>query len=464
MPYFLVIIFILLVFKGFSQPSFTPIKVKYNGIKRTKTSIVSRELAFKSGTEILPEDTGLIFRKSANNIFNTKLFNYCTYSVDSIKYDSLNHSSGIVNFNMHERWYTFPIPIFELADRNFNEWWYDRGADLRRVNFGLRFLQKNVRGRNEDLTIAIQGGFTRRLDLSYLIPYLDRKQTWGLKLFASFANNKDVAIRSVNNRLVYKRDEESFGRERFYTGLQLTKRRSIYTYHFIDLIFNYNRISGFIFGLNPAYFLGSRFQRNVEVKYTFIQDKRNLRNFPTKGYLITGTASRIGVLNSDNFRLWAARASVSKYWTISKRLFFSSKVDGELSSAAVQPYYGTRVLGFENRFARGYERYVIEGQYNFHTRNTFRIKAFSKNFNMNWVPLKQFQFMPLDIYFTAFGDGGYVRNSKVFPENERLANKFLLGYGLGINIVTFYDVVFRTEYSLTRQGDTGIYFSFLSDI
>ena len=80
------------------------------------------------------------------------------------------------------------------------------------------------------------------------------------------------------------------------------------------------------------------------------------------------------------------------------------------------------------------------------------------------MPLKQFQFMPMDVYVTAFGDAGYVKNLNVLPENTRLVNTLLVGYGLGLNFVTFYDIVFRTEFSLNRQGDSGLYFSFLSDI
>ena len=463
---FFLLPFIFLNFhSGFSQPSFTATRIEYKGLKRTKNSIVQRELTFKSGLEILIEDTALLFKRSALNMFNTKLFNYCSYSIDSLRFDSAtSHSYGIVVFHLNERWYTFPIPIFELADRNFNEWWYDRGADLRRVNVGLRFLQNNVRGRNEDLTVGFQGGFTKRMEMSYLFPYLDKAQTWGLKFSGSFSNNKDVAFRSVKNRLVFKRDEDSFGRERTSFGIQLSKRRSIYSYHFIEVNYGFNRISDFIFDLNQAYFNGSKFQRSSELKYVFTKDKRNLRNFATKGYLLSFSATRIGFFKTDNFRLWALRTSASKYFTLADGILFSTKIDGEISTPEVQPYYGNRVLGFENRFARGYERYIMEGPVNFFTRNTFRVKAFSRNFSLKWMPLKQFQFMPMDVYVTAFGDAGYVKNSNVLPENTRLVNTLLVGYGLGLNFVTFYDIVFRTEFSLNRQGDSGLYFSFLSDI
>ena len=46
-----------------------------------------------------------------------------------------------VMVDVKERWYIFPLPIFELADRNFNEWWKTR--DFSRTNYGLSVVQNN---------------------------------------------------------------------------------------------------------------------------------------------------------------------------------------------------------------------------------------------------------------------------------------------------------------------------------
>lgn len=447
-----------------AQHVFIPHQVKFKGLKRTKKSIVQRELAFRTGVALLPEDTAQFFRKSVQNMFNTRLFNLCRYQLDSSWVDTCGRVFGQLTFEGNERWYTFPIPIFELADRNFNEWIYDRGGDLRRVNYGLRFTQNNMRGRNEDLVITLQGGFTNRIDFSYFFPYLNKNQTSGLKIYTSFSNNRDVAVRSVGNKLVFKRDEHSFGRERFSGGLQFSKRNGIYNYHNFDLAYHFNRISSFVFAQNPGYFLGPDFQRYGELKYSFVSDKRNFRYFATKGHFFALTGYRMGLLSFDNFSLWGIRSSAATYQLLLPRLFFAGRIDGEWSTEKQQPYLGTRVLGFENRFVRGYERYVLEGTRHLHIRNSLRWKAFSHTFSLKRVPLKQFQIMPVDIYLTALADAGYVHNSFVLDENTRLVNKPLAGFGMGLNIVTFYDVVFRAEYSRNIHGDTGVYFSFLSDI
>ena len=40
----------------------------------------------------------------------------------------------------------------------------------------------------------------------------------------------------------------------------------------------------------------------------------------------------------------------------------------------------------------------------------------------------------------------------IFLTNN-LTNKILMGIGSGLDWVTYYDVVFRTEYSLNQYGD-----------
>ena len=70
--------------------------------------------------------------------------------------------------------------IFQLADRNFNEWWENYNHDLSRVIYGLKLYQYNMRGRNETLTLTAQFGFIQRYELMYRIPYLDKRQKQGL--------------------------------------------------------------------------------------------------------------------------------------------------------------------------------------------------------------------------------------------------------------------------------------------
>lgn len=435
-------------------------KVDFIGLKKTKTAIASRELAFRTGQELLVSDTAMLFQRSCQNLLNTRLFHSCSYEAVT---DSIQRKITI-RFVLQERWYTNPIPLLELADRNFNEWWYDRNHDFRRINAGLTIYQKNVRGRNEDLVVGAQTGFTRRLDFSYFIPYLDHKQKFGLKVQAIWLGNKEVAVRSMDNRLQYLKDEESFGRERLQLGTQFIYRPNIYRYHSLEFNYHYNRISDFVFGLNPWYFSGADYQRYAEIRYTLTMDHRNYRFYATKGWLASVRLSKIGVLPEDNFSLWSCLASLSVYKALGGSFFWALRIDGELAEDKRLPYLGSRTLGYENRFVRGYERNVLEGNASFHVRNSFRWKFLSKVWKGGPFRADRFRYFPLDLFLTPFADAGYMRNPFALPENQPLLNTALLGYGIGIHAVTVYDLVFRFEYTFNRQGARGWYFSLLSDI
>lgn len=435
--------------------------VHFQGLKKTRLLVCNRELSFQPGQEIPVSDTARLFQKTRQNLLNTRLFHTCSYRSG---FSGTSDSLTDVTFYLEERWYTIPMPVLELADRNFNEWWYDRGHDWRRVNAGLTVLQKNVRGRNEDLLIGAQTGFTRRLDFSYFIPYLDQKQIFGLKLQAIWLANKEVAVRSVNNRLLFVKDESSFGRERLQTGIQLIARPNIYRYHSLECNYHFYRISDFVRNLNPAYFLGAAFQRYMEIRYTFSMDHRDYRFYANNGWFASVRASRIGILPGDNFSLWSCTGSFSFYKALGASFFWASKLDGEISEDKRLPYLGSRTLGYENRFVRGYERNVLEGNSSAHMRNSLRWKFFSHKWQGGPFQASEFRYFPLDLYLCSFADAGFLRNRFVLPENSRMVNDALFGYGIGLHAVTIYDLVFRMEYTFNRHGGSGLFFSLISDI
>jgi len=49
------------------------------------------------------------------------------------------------------------------------------------------------------------------------------------------------------------------------------------------------------------------------------------------------------------------------------------------------------------------------------------------------------------------------------PENP-LNGKFLAGAGLGVDFVTYYDKVFRVEYTLNAEGESGFFLHFMAAI
>src|SRR5690606_11490384 len=106
------------------------------GNRLTRDQIILRELSLKRGDIIYSIDLPEILELDKRKLINTRLFN--TVEIRPIE---LEENKVDLLIDLDERWYTFPSPIFELSDRNFNEWWQNYDHDFRRVNFGLRLYQ-----------------------------------------------------------------------------------------------------------------------------------------------------------------------------------------------------------------------------------------------------------------------------------------------------------------------------------
>ena len=191
-----------------AQDSISFHHIRVSGNKKTKTHIILRELDIKKHQNYALKDTAELFDINRNKIFNTKLFNFVNLIV----------SADSITIKVEERWYIFPSPIFDVGDRNFNEWWTDRGRDPSRLIYGIHMKHNNFRGRNERLNLKLQFGFIRTFQLDYRIPYIDKNQKIGLNVQASYSNNRTVSFRTTDQKLEYV-ESESLLRERRKFGL-----------------------------------------------------------------------------------------------------------------------------------------------------------------------------------------------------------------------------------------------------
>ncbi|MDQ6812434.1 MAG: hypothetical protein M3040_01645, partial [Bacteroidota bacterium] len=106
-------------------------------------------------------------------------------------------------------------------------------------------------------------------------------------------------------------------------------------------------------------------------------------------------------------------------------------------------------------YMRGLEYYVVEGVAGGVARATIKNEVLSLNLHS---PLKSktHDKIPLRLFVKAFGDLGYSYTPNFGI--SRLNNMVLHTWGFGIDIVTFYDVVLRFEYSFNQLGDKALYF------
>ncbi|HPD53277.1 MAG TPA: POTRA domain-containing protein, partial [Bacteroidia bacterium] len=125
----LLIISLIANFSAFAdEPGLVVLDVTLIGNRHTRDHILLRELTFAKGDTLPTGELEKIFKRSEDNLFNTSLFN-------STKITWLRDGDGIRVFVIvTERWYIFPVPIIEVAERNLNTWW--KTKDYSRLIYG----------------------------------------------------------------------------------------------------------------------------------------------------------------------------------------------------------------------------------------------------------------------------------------------------------------------------------------
>jgi len=117
--------------------------------------------------------------------------------------------------------------------------------------------------------------------------------------------------------------------------------------------------------------------------------------------------------------------------------------------------YASGVL-FKGDIVRGHENFVVDGQHFAVLKNNFKYTLIPNRVNrVGFIEIEKFSPNHYALHVNFFTDVGYVRDDYYFKDNL-LFNSFLMRYGIGIDPVTYYDKVFRTEFSLNRHGNTGI--------
>lgn len=425
------------------------------GNKRTKNHIIKRELLFNESDTIKVTDTSAVFQQSHNNIFNTNLFNEVTITFIPSSYDSLR---GDVLVEVVERWYFFISPQIDIADRNFNEW-IERGAKFSRLVYGINMKYTNFRGRKEELEVAIHGGFVEKYELFYTIPYLTKNQKTGIKFQFHYSLNKNVAARNLDNKLDYI-ESDFVLRKRFYTGANFLLRRNYYTKHNLEVLFHDNSIKDTIAEVNPDYFLnGNTKEKLFELSYTLTYDKRNRNNYPTKGSFISGTVKKLGLTIWDEVDIWRFIVNSKKFFEIGKKASFGASLNYYYNNQSPWPFMFNEGLGYHENFVRGYELYVINANQYALNRNELRYELISFNIDISkYLKMHQFNKIPYGIFIKTFFDHGYSTDATQNVLNARLSNKYLYSYGVGIDVVSFYNLVFRFEIARNNLNENGFFF------
>ena len=431
-------------------------KINFIGNKLTQKDVITRELNFKIGDTVLLSELSKLFKKSTENLMNISLFNFVTIT------DSISYNSVIININVIERWYIWPIPIFDLADRNFNTWW--KTKDFYRVNYGVDLAVYNFRGRNETLDFILSLGYDEKYGIIYKIPYINEKQTLGIIFSANYFQSHEIALKDSNNKVIFFKDN-NYPKKNLNISTGLIYRRNIHTTHTIQINYDKYFIQDTVLKLNKEYTLSSVNNQNYfSINYQFKHDFRDYKPYPLHGYYFDIEIMKygLGLINDRDFDLYSLKSTFRKYFQFSKQLYFASGLTTMVNS--LFPYLIQNGLGYVRDYVRGYEYYVVTGQSFILLKNNLKYEIIpQKVAKIKYIKTEKFNTIPYAFFVNLYSDMAYVYK-KNDDKNNSLVNDLLVGYGIGIDFVTYYDKVLRLEYSLNKIGESGIFIHFMTSI
>ncbi|MEO6883649.1 MAG: POTRA domain-containing protein [Bacteroidia bacterium] len=429
------------------------------GNKVTKRSVVTRELNFSEGDTLSEKIIFQTLNNAKENLLNTSLFNFVTIDTSRESENKID-----ITITLAERWYTWPEPILSVDATNFNTWWLTK--DLSKINYGINLLRYNFLGLNQTIGIRIQDGYDQQLGIFYSIPYINKKQNSGLGFAVVYARNHEIDYATKNNVLEYYNDLNGYARTNLYERINYSNRQGIYNRYFAELRYNKCSIADSLQTLATNYFSENTSSMNFFSAYAaFTCDHRDSKPYPLKGYYlgIGITKLGLGILQNTNLDVLFVEASARKYWKLSNRFYFASELKGKISDNNAQPYYVERALGY-NDYVRGYEYYVINGQNFGLMKNELRYEIIKPRVQkIKFLKWEKFNKPYYALYASIFSDIAYVQDNENFLYNN-LANSWIYGSGVGLDLTTYYDGVFRIEYSVNRQMQSGFFLHFTAPL
>lgn len=471
-PFFLSIL-LLAVMQGLAQGDVEPDtsssadyrvinSIQFTGNKITRDRIIQRELLVHVN-DTLP--VGVFSEKveqSRKNLVNTSLFNFVT--VDTVFVEGSDHAVDL-SLEVLERWYIWPVPIFEFADRNINEWL--KKMDWNRLNYGMFLTWNNFRGRREKVILYARFGYDENYHFKYQIPYINKSQTLGMGIAAGFLQNHEIAYNSVDNKEVYYKSESDRPRRELFAYSEFYYRKGIHNQHWGMFGYTDLQVTDTVLLLNPDYsFDGATQSQSMNIYYQYRSDYRDYKQYPLNGYYFDAELDKrgLGLIPGSKVNALSLKANIRKYNQIKGRFFWASGFTVKYSPLDDQPYAYIKGLGYKRDYIRGYEYYVVDGQHFLLLKNNIKFELVSQRVQeFKFIPTDKFNKLYYAFYLNVYADLGYVfdnRNNVMNP----LANEILPGYGIGLDFVTYYDFVLRLEYSFNKKGESGFFISFLPSI
>ncbi len=424
-------------------------EIIFAGNNKTREGVLRAELNVREGNVLGRKDLSKKLEENRLRLFNLQLFHWVKYEV------WCQDGKLKILFALQERWYFWPAPVLQIADRNINSWLENR--DWNRIDYGLYLRYDNFRGRNEKLRVNLLHGFNRRYEFQYVKPYLtERYRKIGGSIAASFYQSRTLEYNAVGNRLRTFRDESAFPIQRQYVSAAVIFRQNVQKQTSLSLSLHQQIISDSVLRLNPRFFYNRTRRQFAAVELTRTINLRNTFSYPLSGSYLRASIAQQVFFNEESPPITTLFLKVADYNDLNRGFYYTYGAELQTMLGARPSFADNAALGYRS-FVRGYELYVVGGQHYAMLKQGLSKRVFRQdNITLPFISNPKFNHIPLSVYLNIFTDGGYVVD-RIFQDENHLSNRFLIGSGVGLHFVTFYDRVVRLEYSYNRERERGFF-------
>jgi hypothetical protein len=366
-----------------------------------------------------------------------------------------------------ERWYVFPIPYLKIIDRNFNQWWVEEGHSLQRVDYGIHFSWYNITGRNDKLQIYAEGGYNRLLNANYQTSYLDRKLRQYIIIGGLYNNAKQVNFATDSNMQVFFPDTTHLG-DRFINrtiqgNVAYVYRIGVTQKHTLRLSYTDEQLGDTINSLTgksdyaPYFAGGVTHIRFPELTYLYQYQNVDYIPYPLHGVTVFAQLDGKGMGLSKDMDLWTLTLKGGYYRPLLHKTYLA--LEGQVvakTPGTGQPYVNAHLMGFGDMFLQGLEYYIVDGSFGALGKITVRRELFRHDFKTFFTNSRLYNVIPIGFFAKAYFNAGYVALGG--PQyGSMLNNRLLYTEGIGMDIVTIYDLQLKIEFSFNQLGQNGLF-------
>lgn len=457
----LLLTFILITFSSLfaESPNYRIRNIQFPEKKITRETTILRELEFAIGQQYDRIALDSLIQKSEKNLLNTALFNFVTLTPTYMD-DEVD-----IKIELIERWYIWPYPLFEIADRNINSWLKDK--DYSRLNYGMFLVWDNFTGRKDKLKILVRLGHEDKLGFFYSLPAINPKKTLEFDMGISYGRKYEVGVASVDNKLVYFKDSLDYAWKEINSFFTLIYRPQIHTSSSIKLEYTNSQYSDNLLFKHPNYTINNKKKLSyLSFSLRYVRDFRDYIFYPLEGHYFDAEIKKngFGLMQSEGVNFYTLNVKFNVYQQLSSRWYYALGLSAKFSSDDVQPYQLQRGLGYIKDYIRAYELYVLDGKNYGLFKSNLKFELLPRKLHtFNFLRNEKFNKLFYAFYINLFADAGYVKDLD-YSKYNTLTNELQYSCGIGFDFVTYYDIVFRTEYSINKQNESFLFFHLMAPI